>query len=256
MIVDSHTHMPGQAMTLISGYTPDQFLSLLDKNGIDKAWVFTLDGLYFDPAPHNDILKDYCSINTERLIPFCTVHPRYANAVDELRRCILTLGMRGVKLHPWAQAFSPLESIMDALGEEMESLGVPVMFHDGTPPYSSPLQIAYFALRHPRLKVILGHGGLHDLWKEAIFAAERCENIYLVPSGTPPYGLKQVISRISIERILYGSDAGFGDPYWQPFQLSKIHSLGLTTADENLILGGNAERILEGSKGGDHRTRS
>ncbi len=243
-LIDSHTHMPGQAFSIINGYDASQFLAMLDQNGIDKAWVFTLDGLYFDPAPHNDALLAYCAANPNRLIPFCTVHPRYPNAVAELRRSILTLGMMGVKLHPWAQAFSPLETIMDPLGEEMESLGVPVVFHDGTPPYSSPLQIAYFALRHPRLKIILGHGGLHDLWKEALFAAERCPNIYLVPSGTPPYGLKQIIMRLPVERILFGTDAGFGDSYWQPFQLSKIHALGLPRHDETLILGGNAERIL------------
>ena len=244
MIVDSHTHMPGKALSLISGYDSSQFLALLDRNNINKTWVFTLDGLYFDPAPHNDALQEYCAADPNRLIPFCTVHPRYPNAVEELRRCILTLGMKGVKLHPWAQAFSPLETIMDPLGEEMESLGVPVMFHDGTPPYSSPLQIAYFARKHPGLKVILGHAGLHDLWKEAIFAAELCQNIFLVPSGTPPYGLKRLITQIPIERILFGTDAGFGDPYWQPFQLNKILSLGLPANEIELILGGNAERIL------------
>jgi len=243
-IVDTHTHMPGKAFSMIEGYDPENFINLLNNNGIDKAWVFTLDGLYFDPGPHNDHLIDYCSVDPQRLIPFCTVHPRYANVIDELRRCILNLGMQGVKLHPWAQTFSPLEPIMDQLGEELESLKVPVVFHDGTPPYSSPLQIAYFALRHPKLKVVLGHGGLHDLWKEAIFAAELCKNLYIIPSGTPPFGLKQIISRLSIERILFGTDAGFGDPYWIPFQLSKILGLKLSPTEKTLILGGNAERIL------------
>jgi predicted TIM-barrel fold metal-dependent hydrolase len=243
-IVDAHTHMPGQAFSMISGLEARGFLELMDVHGIDKAWVFTLDGLYFDPAPHNDRLKDFCSVAPERLIPFCTVHPRYSNHIEELRRCIDELGMKGVKLHPWAQAFTPVEAFMDALGEEMESMGVPVEFHDGTPPYSSPLQIAHFAQRHPKLKVILGHGGLHDLWKEAVYAAERCPNIYIVPSSMPLHGLKQALERVPVERFLFGSDAGFGDPYWQTFQLEKIRWLQLSAEEEALILGGNAERIL------------
>ncbi|MDO9087014.1 MAG: amidohydrolase family protein [Anaerolineaceae bacterium] len=246
-IVDTHTHMPGKAFSMIEGYDSENFINLLNNNGIDKAWVFTLDGLYFDPAPHNDHLLDYCSIDPQRLIPFCTVHPRYSNVIDELRRCIVNLGMRGVKLHPWAQTFSPLEPMMDKLGEELESLKVPVVFHDGTPPYSSPLQIAYFALRHPKLKVILGHGGLHDLWKEALFAAERCKNIFIIPSGTPPHGLKQMISRLSIEKFLFGTDAGFGDPYWLPFQINKLKNLKLSSSDEKMVFGENAERILSGN---------
>lgn len=244
-IIDAHTHMPGQAFSVIDGFGAQSFLQLMDVNGIAKSWVFTLDGLYFDPAPHNDILLEYCSADPDRLIPFCTVHPRYPNAVDELRRCVNDLGMSGVKLHPWAQCFSPVEPIMDALGEEMASLGVPVEFHDGTPPYSSPLQVGYFAGRHPRVTVILGHAGLHDLWKEAVQAAERYPNIYLIPSGMPPHGLRQALERISVERFLYGTDAGFGDPYWQTFQLEKIRSLGLSPDEEAMILGGNAARVLE-----------
>lgn len=245
-IVDAHTHMPGGAFAGIRGWDAGGFLGLMDASGVGQAWVFTLDGFYFDPSPHNDRLLEFCRYDPERLVPFCTVHPRYPDAVQELRRCVLELGMRGVKLHPWAQTFSPVEPILDALGEEMEALGTPVEFHDGTPPYSSPLQIAYFAERHPRLKVILGHAGLHDLWKEAIYAAERCPNVYLIPSGMPPHGLVQALERLPAERFLFGTDAGFGDPYWQHFQLDKIRSVCHSDEALALILGGNAQRILGG----------
>lgn len=245
-IVDVHTHMPGTALSAIRGYEPQRFLDLMDAHGIAQAWVFTLDGLFFDPVPHNDRLQAFCAGDPQRLIPFCTVQPRAPGAVDELRRCVLQLGMRGVKLHPWVQSFSPTEPFMDALGEEMAELGLPVVFHDGTPPYSSPLQIAYFAQRHPRVPVLLGHAGLHDLWKEAIYAAERCPNIYLVPCGMPPHGLKQAWERLPAERFLFGSDAGFGDPYWQPFVMSKIRELPLSPDEEILVFGANADRILGG----------
>ena len=99
-IVDAHTHMNGAAVSDIDTYGPDAFLALMNQNGIDKAWVFTLDGLYFEPTPHNDLLKGFCASAPERLIPFCTIHPRYPNAIDELRRCVLELGMKGLKLHP------------------------------------------------------------------------------------------------------------------------------------------------------------
>ena len=62
----------------------------------------------------------------------------------------------------------------------------------------------------------------------------------------PPHGLRQALQRVSVERFLFGTDAGFGDSYWQPFQLEKIRSLCLSTGEESLILGGNAERILAG----------
>ncbi len=244
-VIDVHTHMPGVHVTGITGHQQQEFLDLMDSNGVDQAWVFTLDGLFFDPVPYNDLLLQFCSASPERLIPFCTIHPRYPNAVEELRRCVLDLGMRGLKLHPWTQAFSPNDAMMDPIGEELSSLGIPVLFHDGTPPNSSPMQVAYFAMRHPKVPVILGHAGLHDLWKEAVYAAMRYPNIYLCPSGMPPYGITYALRHVPIERFMFGSDAGFGHPYWQKFQLEKARTQNLSAEDERLFLGGNAERLLE-----------
>lgn len=246
-VIDVHTHMPGDVFRFPEAATPDMFLALLDRNGVDQAWVFTLDGLCFDPAPYNDLTKQFCDYNPRRLIPFCTVHPHYANAADELRRCVVGLGMKGVKFHPWLQGFSAVDPALDALGEDMSGLGVPVMFHDGTPPNCSPMQIAYFARRHPRLTVILGHGGLHDLWKEAMHAAELCDNIFLVLLSMPMHGLRQALRRLGPERFLFGSDTGFADPYWLPFNLSKVRALHLTPEAEALIMSGNAARILAAS---------
>jgi predicted TIM-barrel fold metal-dependent hydrolase len=62
----------------------------------------------------------------------------------------------------------------------------------------------------------------------------------------PPFGLQTAIKRLPVERFLFGSDAGFGHPYWQTFQLEKIRSLNLSPEEEKLVLGGNAERIMAG----------
>lgn len=63
----------------------------------------------------------------------------------------------------------------------------------------------------------------------------------------PPHGLSQAIRRLPPQRFLFGSDAGFGEPYWQPYQLQKIRGLALDAASEALILGANAEHILASS---------
>jgi predicted TIM-barrel fold metal-dependent hydrolase len=60
----------------------------------------------------------------------------------------------------------------------------------------------------------------------------------------PPYGLDYALHKLPVERFMFGSDAGFGDPYWQAFQLEKLRSLNLSEADMALILGGNAQRVL------------
>ncbi|MDD5679517.1 MAG: hypothetical protein PHW60_16230 [Kiritimatiellae bacterium] len=77
---------------------------------------------------------------------------------------------RGDNEHPWLQAFSmTYPNVVPVLSKAGE-LGMPVLFHDGTPPYSAPLQIAYAAEQGPQTTIILGHSGLDDLRDEATLA--------------------------------------------------------------------------------------
>ena len=88
-----------------------------------------------------------------------------------------------------------------------------------------------------------------DLERWQKVAAERYPNIYLTPSSMPMHGFRWALARLPIERFVFGSDAGLGDLYWQPFQLAKVRSLHLRPDEEALILGGNAERMLARSGG-------
>jgi predicted TIM-barrel fold metal-dependent hydrolase len=244
--VDTHTHLPPDSFFAPGmGRGPEAFLAMCDAHGVDVAWVFTTLGLS-DPDPrHNDVVREFCATAPARLVPFCTVFPHLPGAVAELHRAVEEGGARGVKLHPWLQGFSPIDPCMDELGAALEALRVPVVFHDGTPPNSSPLQIAYFAERHPSVPVILGHGGLHDLWAEAQAALQRVANLWVIPSGAPPAGLRRMVASLGTDRMLFGSDAGFGDPNWQSFQLRKIRDLRLGPEQEHAVLGGNAQKLVE-----------
>lgn len=243
-VVDAHTHVPAMPRPGEVDADPGRdFLEMCSRFDVDLAWVFTTAGLS-DPDPgHNDAVVRFCTADATRLVPFCTVFPHLPGAVDELHRAVEE-GARGLKLHPWLQGFSPVGPFMDSLGRALERLGIPVVFHDGTPPNSSPLQIAYFAERHPTVPVVLGHGGLHDLWHEAMAAVKRVPNLWLIPSGTPPYGLRRMVDTIGTDRLIFGSDAGYGGSLWQPFQLRKIRDLALAPGEERAVLGGNAFKLV------------
>ena len=53
------------------------------------------------------------------------------------------------------------------------------MFHEGTPPYADTLQVANLAELYPEAKIILGHAGLYDSYRNAVSAAKRLPNIFL-----------------------------------------------------------------------------
>jgi uncharacterized protein len=219
----------------------------MDERGVDRCVVMTLAGFCGDPRPANDAVAQYCAGSGGRLVPFGTVDPHQPHAADELLRCAGDLGCRAIKLHPWLQGFSPVEPCLDPVAEAAIEAGLPLVFHDGTPPYSSPLQIANLAQRFPALTVVLAHGGLFDLWLDAVAAARRHPNVHITLCGTAPLGVfRQVLAHTDPAKLTIGTDTGFGDPDLARHRLA-VHRLLLAeqeAAVAEAIAHGNAERLL------------
>lgn len=248
MIVDCHSHMAGGRSFGLATASGEPFIAGMDRCGIDKSVLMTTDGFFFDFVACNDELQAFTQKYPERLVAAPTVDPRFGQtAVDEMRRCRLALGMKGpLKLHPWLQGFAAFEPLMDPIAEAAIELEMPVMFHDGTPPYCTPLQVAALAARYPELTVILGHSGIKDMWPEALAAARRYPNLVLCLCGTAPLGIERIVSEVAPERLLFGTDVGFGTaPGTREYRMGQILRLDIAEGDRALILGGNAQRLFK-----------
>lgn len=248
---DMHTHLPGKRFG--AGHWPTgDFLAMLDRAGIERAVVMTVDGTFGDDRTGNELLAAQASEAPDRLIPFCTVDPYGEHAVTELRRAVQELGCRGLKLHPPLQGCSPLLAEMQPIAAEAARLGAPILFHDGTPPYSTPLQIAALLDDHPELVVILGHGGRWELWTEAVAVVQRYANCYLCLCGVEPPALyAQMIRALDRpadrRKIMVGTDVGWGrDAYLAEFRMAQFRDLltEFSPADQQAILYGNAAQLL------------
>ena len=106
-IIDTHTHFPGA----LSGARPrpiEELREEFEKAGLCGAWIFTVNGLRKEAARNNDILAESVRRHRDFFVPFCTVSPHDGAeaAVKEIERAHTQLDMKGVKLHPWLQAFS------------------------------------------------------------------------------------------------------------------------------------------------------
>ncbi|MCZ8516042.1 amidohydrolase family protein [Paenibacillus filicis] len=246
MIIDFHTHLLGGNAFNLGLKKGHEAIQVMDRYAVDKAVIFTVDGFWGDYIDDNTYMYTQSQAYPDRLFPFATINPRDGKrGLLELKRCLPDLQMRGIKFHPWLQGFSPLESFMDDIAKVAIEYDVPILFHDGTPPYTSPLQIALLAAKFPELKVVLGHAGLMDLWPEAIVAANRHPNVYLNFSGGTPYKIyEKIIGMTDIDKIVFGSDV-FGDDYVLPYQLGKIGKLAIDDESKRKILGENAMRLLK-----------
>jgi predicted TIM-barrel fold metal-dependent hydrolase len=241
-MIDFHVHQPrGDA------YSAEAFVASMDALGVDLSVVFTYVGLLRPSAQANDSLAAWVGAVAERLVAFATVDPRDPGAADEIERCVRVHGMRGVKLHPWLQGFSAHEPGLGLVCEAAADLTIPVLFHDGTPPFSTPLQLAALADRHPNTTVVLGHGGLHDLWREAAAAVLKTENVHLCMCATPGYAMRALIARCPLERLLFGTDAGLRPEPRQRYAMLRVRQLdelGLNDLQREAILTTNPRRLL------------
>lgn len=243
-MIDCHVHQPRGG-----AYGPTDYVAAMDDLGVDVSVVFTYEGLLRPTREANDALARFVGAAPGRLVAFATVDPRDPGAPAEVERCVRGHGMRGVKLHPWLQGFSAHEPGLGDVCEAAAVLGVPVLFHDGTPPFSTPLQLTALARRHPGTTVVLGHGGLHDLWREAVAAVTSTPNVWLCMCAAPVHAMRAIVERCPLDRLLFGTDAGLRPeplPRYAALRVRQLDRLGLEPAQRRAILDENPRRLLAG----------
>jgi predicted TIM-barrel fold metal-dependent hydrolase len=137
-VIDFHAHQPAALTDGSLPYRASEYADFVGDLGVRLSAVFTFDGLRRPGSDANDSLARFVSESDGRYVGFATVDPNDPGAADEIARCVRVLGMRGVKLHPWVQGFSAHTPGLDPICETASALGVPVLIHDGTPPFSAP----------------------------------------------------------------------------------------------------------------------
>jgi predicted TIM-barrel fold metal-dependent hydrolase len=241
-VIDFHVHQPRA-----NAYASSEYVGFMDRIGVELSVVFTYEGLLRPRPEANDSLAAFVASPPGRMVAFSTVDPRDPGAAREIERCTREHGMRGVKLHPWLQGFSAHEPGLDDVCAAVAELGIPLLFHDGTPPFSTPLQLASLARRHPEATIVLGHGGLHDLWREAVEAVVTTPNLHLCMCATPPYAMRRIVEECPLDRLLFGTDAGLRPtPFhlYAALRVRQLERLELDAAQVEAITDVNPRRLL------------
>ncbi|MDF2668115.1 MAG: amidohydrolase 2 [Paenibacillus sp.] len=246
MVIDFHVHFSGGKYFHRTPSDPLNYLAEMDRNQIETSLLLPLDGFFADLEEDNERIIQVVQQYPERFAGLGTVSPRRTEeAVREMDRCITEPGMIGMKFHPWLQAFSPLESCFLDLAEEANARKTLFFFHDGTPPYTEPLQIAEIARRNPDLTVVMGHTGLNDLWRESLLAAQRYDNVWLCFCGCPHWGMREVTTKMGGERIVWGSDYPLANWRDTRERIQQIEHLPFSDSTKEKILYGNARQLLD-----------
>jgi hypothetical protein len=248
-IIDFHTHLQEEWLgrKLLNA---KQFVEGMDRCGIEAACIFTLAGFYGNAPEENDRLAADSAAYAHRLIPFVTVDPKLgAPAVAEVERCLsLPNGrFRGVKFHSWMQAFAPslVRETMIGILRCAAKHKAPILFHDGTPPYSTTFQIAALARWVPDAQIVLGHAGLSDYVYPAGQLMRDIPNLHACLCGPKPGDLEYLLKAAGPERIVWGSDFGFSHSRVLSERLDDVLEAKLDDAERERVFYSNAARLLQ-----------
>lgn len=253
-MIDTHGHVMGKGYPLGSDYAiaAKEMLEVIDRHGISQIWLSHCNAMAFDDSVYNrELYLEYVKPYPDRFVGFACVDPfkGMEHCREEIRRCAEEYGFKGIKIHSWIQGFAIHHPILYDVMEMAGRYGMPVLFHDGTPPYADTSQIAGMAERFPEVPVILGHAGLYDSYRAAISASQQLDNIYLCLVGSTIQSIAEMLKKARRNRILFGSDFCFGnDPdVYQTLIDDRLDSLREAADGEEIddILYGNAGQIIK-----------
>lgn len=176
-----------------------------------------------------------------------TLHP----ASDDIERdvCeILSLGLKGVKLHPDIQGFKIDDYRCLKIYELCEKAELPILMHTGDSRYdnSNPNRLLPILKIYTGLTIVGAHFGGWSMWEEASQQLCGTENFYVDCSSSffwlSDDEIKRIIGRYGTGRVLFGSDY----PMWSPkAELERFLALGLSGNEKRQILSENAIKVYK-----------
>ncbi len=277
MVIDFHTHIfPPQIKKnrdryidsdpcfaiLYSGKntklaTADELIASMDRDGVDISVIVNYGWTTHELCVEtNDYILESIARYPRRLIGFCAVQPNsYEAAIAEIERCAQG-GIKGVgEMRPDMQLFDVSDrDVMGPFVEVMMKHKLILLTHASepvgheyqgkgnvTPDVLYPLITGF-----PDLTIVCAHwgGGLpfYALMPEV---KKAMSNVLFDTSASPllysPQVYTQVVQFVGADRVLFGSDYPLVP---QRRLLEEVKSLDLPDETKNLILSGNARRLL------------
>jgi predicted TIM-barrel fold metal-dependent hydrolase len=186
---------------------------------------------------------------SDRIICFGALHPGIADPAAEVERMV-GLGLKGVKLQPNFQEFSPDDPRMWPAYEAAQGRLV-VLLHSGQEirpfehVHAQPAAVARVHAAFPELTMVVAHMGGYQMWDEV---REHLvgEDLFLDTSYCPERDiadedLRALIRDHGAERVVFGTDFPWAHP--EP-DIARLCRLGLRQEEVEAIAWENAQRLL------------
>lgn len=210
----------------------------------------------------NEEIRALVDLAPDRFIGFASVDPMRADAVETLEYAFSTLKLKGLKLHPGRQRFSPSDSRLEPVYQTCERFDRPILFHaglswepDALTENCHPLAFEPAAAAHPGLRICLGHFAWPWV-REAAMLMVKYPNVYADTGALYFDNAREFytqtftrdipitwIDRSLRHQVMFGSN----NPRFEQIRMAQaLNELGLRESTLELIRGENAVRFLGG----------
>ncbi len=189
------------------------------------------------------------TVQSDRIICFGALHPDLANVEAEIER-IVALGLKGVKLQPNFQRFSPDDQRVWPLYEAAQGRLI-VLLHSGQEIraldsiHSTPAALARVNDAFPDLTVVIAHMGGYQVWDDVrrhlVGRDVYFDTSYCSRDDLPDDELLDLIRAHGSDRVVFGTDYPWGRP---ERDIGRLCELGSTEAELEAIAWRNAAGIL------------
>lgn len=202
-------------------------------------------------APHqvrqiNVFLARKAAQSGVHCVSFGTLHPNSPDVAGDMEH-LLSLGLKGVKLHPDMQRFA-LDSPGAMWLYELAGGRVPFLLHTGDRrfSYSNPEQLIPVLEAFPETTFVAAHMGGFTIWEEATrVLAGRYENLYVDMSSTlfvvPPEKTVELIRAYGAQRVIFGTDFPMLHPRTE---VDRFLALPLSDREKRMIAWDNGARLI------------
>ena len=245
-VLDAHCHLGHDEDG--SSLDPGALLAALaEVSGSARAVVFPLQDPDRRPAYHvpNGRVLDWGRQSAGRLTAYCRLDPD-DDPVAEAERC-LARGARGIKLHPRGGDWESVHPAVPAIFAVARDAGVPILLHAGRN-LRSMGALVEVALQFPEVVLVLAHAGIAD--QAVLTTGLACHpRVLFDTSCFAPCDVVELFARVPAERIVFGSDAPYGQPVEGLFLAMRAAAYaGLDADDRALVAGGTMTAVLDGNE--------
>ncbi len=260
-VIDFHTHVfpekvarrAIEALTEtyqvnpVAEATVNGLLRVMDEAGVGAA---VLAPVATRPDQVRSINEWAARIQSERIVCFGALHPDVSDLVDEVEKMV-ALGLRGVKLQPNFQQFSPDDRALFPAYEAAAGRLI-VLFHSGqeikpfAQVYARPAALARVHERFPDLRMVVAHMGGYQMWDEVrshlVGKDVYFDSSYCGEGDLSDGDFAQLARAHGIERIMFGTDFPWSHPRRD---LARLRRMDFTAAELEAIEWRNAAALLD-----------